>query len=132
MSSIHLVKLIDLPILGDDRGQMSVIENATAPFDIQRIFYVYNTNPHVVRGQHANQKSQFLMVCVSGHVDIKVMDTTGVEKVYHLNDLTKGLYLPQLIWKDMYNWGANTVLLVLSDQAYDPDEYIRDREMFLN
>ena len=101
------------------------------PFDIKRIFYIYGSDKEVVRGQHANRKSEFVLINVSGTSKVKVKDGKGNEAVYSLNRPHTGIYLPRLVWKDMYDFSEDSVLLVLASEHYDPEEYIRNYDEFV-
>ena len=121
------VKEIMFPQLGDDRGELIVIEGGMSiPFDIKRIFYICGTKPGVIRGQHANRKSEFVLVNVAGESKVRVKDGKGKEEVFVLNRPHQGLYIPSMVWKEMYDFSSDSVMLVLSNEHYDADEYIRD------
>lgn len=121
------VKEIMFPQLGDDRGELIVIEGGQSiPFDIKRIFYICGTKPGVIRGQHANRKSEFVLVNVAGESKVRVKDGKGKEEVFVLNRPHQGLYIPSMVWKEMYDFSSDSVMLVLSNEHYDADEYIRD------
>ena len=82
----------------------------------KRIFYIYGSDKDVVRGQHANRKSEFVLINVAGTSKVKVKDGKGNETVYSLNRPHTGIYLPKLLWKDMYDFSDDSVLLVLSSE----------------
>lgn len=116
--------------IGDKTGKMIVLENnKTLPFDIKRLFYIYNVAPNEIRGQHANRNSSFVIICVQGSVTVKIR-SYDEEETFKLKSPNEGIYLPKLIWKDMYNFSDDAVLLVLSDQFYDPNEYMSDFEKY--
>lgn len=125
------VKIINFNQLGDDRGHLVVVEGMKdIPFDIKRIFYIYGSDTDVIRGQHANKISQFVLINVSGSSKVKITD--GVEtKIFNLDKQHMGLYIPKMLWKDMYGFSNDSVLLVLSDQYYNGDEYIRKYDEYL-
>lgn len=117
---------------GDNRGRLVVVEGAKdIPFEIARIFYIYDSDADVVRGQHANRKSEFVLINVAGSCKVKVLDGKGNEAVFILNRPHTGIYLPTMVWKDMYDFSKDSVLLCLASQHYDPQEYIRDYDEFL-
>ena len=117
---------------GDDRGHLVVVEGQTdIPFDIKRIFYIYGSDPDVVRGQHANKKSEFVLINVAGTSKVRVDDGKGNEAVFSLNRPHTGIYLPQMVWKDMYDFSEDSVLLCLASEHYDASEYIRDYNEFV-
>ncbi len=127
MNIIQLAQLLEFPQHGDDRGHLVIVEGMQdIPFDIKRIFYIYGSDSEVVRGQHANRKSEFILINVAGMSKVRVKDGKGNEAVFSLNRPHTGIYLPKMIWKDMYEFSKDSVLLCLSSEHYDPDEYIRD------
>ncbi len=125
------VKILEFPDLGDARGNLVVIEGEGfgAPFDIKRVFYIYGSDATVVRGQHANRKTEFILINVAGSSKVKV-DNGYETKIYELDRPRMGLYLPKMLWKDMYDFSEDSVLLVLASEHYDGAEYIRDYEEF--
>ena len=130
MHTINEVKMLDFPQMGDERGHLVIIEGAQdIPFDIKRAFYIFGSDRNVVRGKHANRKSQFVLINVAGTSKVKVKDGEGNQAIFCLNRPHTGIYLPTMVWKDMYDFSE--VLLVLSSEHYDPDEYIRDYDEFV-
>lgn len=126
------IKIIEFADFGDERGNLVVIEGdgMDIPFDIKRVFYIYGSDSEVVRGSHANRESEFLLVNVSGTSKVRVDNGSG-EMIVELNRPRMGLYIPSMLWKDMYDFSADSVLLVLSSRHYDGNEYIRDYEEYL-
>lgn len=125
------VTMLEFPQHGDERGHLVIVEGAKdIPFEIKRIFYIYGSDANVVRGQHANLKSEFVLINVAGKSKVKVKDGLGNEAVFSLNRPHTGIYLPEMVWKDMYDFSEDSVLLVLSSEHYDANEYIRDYEQF--
>ena len=117
--------------LGDERGKLVVIEGGTSvPFDIQRVFYIYGSDSTVVRGQHANRESKFVLINVAGESKVRITDGSE-EFIVELNKPMMGVYIPEMIWKDMYDFSADSVLLVLASAHYDDKEYIRDFKEYL-
>ncbi len=126
------VKMLEFPQRGDERGHLVVVEGEQdIPFEIKRIFYIYGSDAEVVRGQHANRKSEFVLINVAGQSKVKVKDGRGNEAVFSLNRPHTGIYLPKLMWKDMYDFSPDSVLLCLSSEHYDPNEYIRSYDEFV-
>lgn len=117
--------------LGDERGKLVVIEGGKAiPFEIQRVFYIYESDSTVVRGQHANRESEFVLINVAGKSKVRITDGTE-EFVVELNKPMMGVYIPKMIWKDMYDFSSDSVLLVLASTHYDGKEYIRNYDEYL-
>lgn len=131
LHNMNKVKMLEFPQHGDERGHLVIVEgNHDVPFDIKRTFYIYGSDSDVIRGQHANRKSEFVLINVAGKSKVKVKDGEGNEAVYCLNRPHTGIYLPTMVWKDMYDFSPDSVLLVLASTHYDPDEYIRDYAEF--
>ena len=131
MSIKDQYKILKFGDLGDERGKLVVVEGAQdIPFDIQRVFYIYGSDSEVVRGQHANRNSEFVLINVSGSSKVRV-DNGFEEDIIELNRPRMGLYLPTMLWKDMYDFSADSVLLVLANTHYDGHEYIRDYDEFI-
>ena len=132
MNGFQKVKMLELFQRGDERGHLVVVEgDRDIPFEIKRIFYIYGSDAHVVRGQHANRESEFVLINVAGKSKVKVKDGKGNEAVYYLDRPHTGIYLPRMVWKDMYDFSEDSVLLVLASTHYDPAEYIRDYDEFV-
>lgn len=124
---LNRVQLLEFKEFGDERGHLVIVEgNIDIPFEIKRAFYIYGSDSEVVRGQHANRESEFVLINVSGKSKVRVKDGRGNESVFVLNRPHTGIYLPAMVWKDMYDFSSDSVLLVLSSMHYDPNEYIRD------
>lgn len=123
-------KLLEFPEMGDERGNLVVIEgNEDIPFEIKRVFYMYGTDSNMIRGSHANKKSKFVLINVAGSTKIKLDDGFSTI-VIDLNKPRMGVYIPAMLWKDMYDFSEDAVLLCLSNEHYDSDEYIRDYEEY--
>ena len=123
--------IIEFNDLGDERGKLVVIEeNDSIPFDIKRVFYIYGSDSTVVRGKHANRESEFVLINVAGQSKVRITD--GKEEfIVELNRPMMGVYIPKMVWKDMYDFSPDSVLLVLASTHYDGSEYIRDYEEYL-
>lgn len=128
----ELYKILYFKDLGDERGNLVVIEGEgiDIPFDIKRVFYIYGSDDKVVRGQHANRETEFLLVNVGGSSKVKVDNGTETA-IIKLDRPGMGLYLPPMLWKDMYDFSPDSILLVLASRHYDDKEYIRDYEEYL-
>lgn len=132
MHNINLVKMLDFQQRGDERGKLVVIEgNQDIPFEIKRAFYIFGSDRDTVRGQHANRKTEFVLINVAGSSKVKVKDGRGNEAIYCLNRPHTGIYLPTMVWKDMYDFSEDSVLLCLASEHYDSQEYIRDYNDFV-
>lgn len=130
--NIDKVKSMEFPEFGDERGHLVVVEGMKdIPFAIKRVFYIYGSDSEVVRGQHANRKTEFVLINVAGTSKVKILDGKGNEIIYCLNRPHTGIYLPTMVWKDMYDFSEDSVLLCLASENYDASEYIRNYEEFV-
>ena len=112
-------KIINIADFGDERGKLVVVEGGqTVPFDIKRIFYIYGSDATVARGEHSNRESEFVLINVAGTSKVRITDGKE-ELIVELNKPMMGVYIPKMIWKDMYDFSADPVLLVLASTHYD-------------
>ncbi|WP_084159495.1 sugar 3,4-ketoisomerase [Paenibacillus ehimensis] len=124
-------KLIEISKLGDERGLLTVIEeNLTIPFDIKRVFYIYGTKQGVRRGYHGHYKTRQALISVSGNCKVYLDNLKRKEQVY-LDSPSKILLLEPNDWHEMYDFSPDCVLLVLASHLYDPEDYIRDYNKFV-
>lgn len=124
-------QILDFNVRGDERGKLVIVEgNQDIPFDIKRIFYIYGSDKDVVRGQHANRESEFVLINVSGSSKVRVTDGKN-EKIFVLDKPHTGIYIPKMVWKDMYDFSEDSILLVLASEHYDGAEYIRDFDEYV-
>lgn len=116
---------------GDDRGALvSLEENKNIPFEVKRVYYMYDTKPGVKRGFHAHKELKQILFCPCGACTIMLDD--GAEKVcVRLDDPTEGLVVEANVWREMYDFTPNAVLMVLASDYYDENDYIRDYDLFL-
>lgn len=129
---IETVKMLEFLQHGDERGHLVVVEGLKdIPFAIRRVFYIYGSDADVVRGRHANRRTEFVMINVAGQSKVRVLDGVGNEAVFSINRPHTGIYLPKMTWKDMYDFSPDSVLLVLASEPYDATEYIRDYDTFV-
>ena len=122
--------LMELSSLSDQRGKLTVIEGGeTVPFEIQRIFFLHEFKPGSVRGNHATLNDQCIIL-IAGSCRIRIHDGEK-ETVFFLDEPMHGVYVPSMSWREIYDCDENTILAVLSDKHYDPDDYVRDFEEYL-
>lgn len=124
-------RVIDLPIISDPRGNLTFIESGRQiPFNIQRIYYLYDVPGGAERGGHAHKDLHQLIVAASGSFDIKLDD--GREKrTFSLNRSYQGLYVCPMIWREISNFSSGSVCMVLASNLYDENDYYRDYNQFL-
>jgi len=126
----ELVKWIDFPPLGDHRGSLVAVESdQTIPFDIKRVYYVFNTIEGVTRGMHAHLALKQVMLCVTGSCKILLDDGFSRESVT-LDSPTKGLLIESFVWREMSEFSPDCVLLVIASEHYEESDYIRDYNKF--
>lgn len=128
---IENCRIIDLPKIADQRGNLSFIEGANhIPFDIRRVYYLYDVPGGAERGSHAHKNLQQLILAVSGSFDV-VLHDGETERRFTLNRSHYGLYVCPMIWRTLENFSSGAVCLVLASQTYDEDDYIRDQAEFI-
>ncbi|MCE3255433.1 MAG: WxcM domain protein [Rickettsiaceae bacterium] len=125
------IEIIDFEIKGDERGSLIALEgNKNIPFEIKRIYYIFDTKEGVQRGFHAHKKLKQILVCVRGSCKILLDDGKEKSEVI-LDSPDKGLLIESVIWREMFDFSPDCVLVVLADNYYDEEDYIRDYEEFL-
>lgn len=125
-------RMVDFLVKGDERGALTVLENATdsVPFAIKRVYYIWGTQPGVVRGKHGHYKLCQLLVSVCGSCDI-ALDDGFEKKLVRLDSPSRGVLIDGPIWHEMLNFSPDCVLLVLASDVYNEADYIRDYDRFL-
>ena len=125
-------KLIELPKISDPRGSLSFVEGgAHIPFDIKRVFYLYDVPTGEDRGAHAHRDLHQFLICLSGSFDVALDDGFN-ESIVHLNRPWRGLHIPPMIWASEINFDPGSVCLVLASDYYDEADYIRDYSQFIS
>ena len=128
---MSLIRLIDLPSLGDERGSLVAIEaNKHIPFEVKRVYYIFGIKSGISRGFHAHKNLQQLAVCVAGKCRMLLDNGVDKESVW-LDSPTKGLLIGSNVWREMHEFSDDCVLLVLANEHYDESDYIRDYSDFL-
>ncbi|WP_044411491.1 sugar 3,4-ketoisomerase [Thiomicrospira microaerophila] len=127
---MSLIKTISLKPLGDERGSLIALEgNKNVPFNIKRVYYIFNTQQGVARGFHAHRNLKQLAVCVTGSCRF-ILDNGKQRETIRLDNATKGLLLEDLIWREMHDFTPDCVLMILASEYYDETDYIRDYATF--
>lgn len=125
------INKIQFQIHGDDRGQLIALEEAKEiPFDIKRVYYMYDTGEGVRRGFHAHKCLEQILICVHGSCKIHLDNGTETAEV-DLDKPFEGLYIANNMWREMYDFSPDAVLMVLASELYDEKDYIRDYQQFL-
>lgn len=124
--SLHQVSLIDLPKILDARGNLSFFQNEDqVPFEIQRVYWIYDVPGGETRGGHAFIEQQEMIIALSGSFDV-VLNDGSKEKKFTLNRSYYGLYIPSKIWRHLENFSTNSLAFIVSDKPYKESDYIRD------
>ena len=126
MSLIENCRIIDFPKIHDPRGNLTFIEGLEhVPFDIKRIYYLYDVPGGAERGGHAHKNLHQVIIAISGSFDITISDGKSSKK-FHLNRSYFGLYLCPMMWRELDNFSSGSVCLVLASEAYSESDYLRD------
>ena len=130
--SIENVKIISIPKIVDEegKGKLSVIEKSIIPFEIKRVYYLYDVPSDAFRGGHAHKNLNQFMIPLSGSFEVKIDDGHNNKKIM-LNKPNQGLLIPSGIWREMDNFSAGSVCLVLASEVFDESDYFRDYNSFL-
>ncbi|MDW8002934.1 MAG: FdtA/QdtA family cupin domain-containing protein [Deltaproteobacteria bacterium] len=130
-TTVHDCRIIELPKISERRGAITPIYGREhVPFEIRRVYYLYDVPGGESRGGHAHKELEQLIVAVMGAFDV-ILDDGFERKRVHLNRAYYGLYIPPMIWRELENFSSGGVCLVLASLPYDENDYIRDYETFL-
>ena len=131
MTTIRDVKIIDIPKIVDSqgRGKLSVIEKNIIPFDIKRVYYLYDVPSDAYRGGHAHKNLIQFMIPLSGSFDVLVDDGSSKKKIM-LNKPNKGLLIPAGIWREMDNFSSGAICMVLASDYFNEEDYFRNYREF--
>lgn len=128
--SIDLCRIIELPKISDPRGNLTFVEGGNhIPFDIKRVYYLYDVPGGSERGEHAHKKLHQFIVAMSGSFDVVLDDGLRTQR-FHLNRSYYGLYVCPMMWRNLDNFSSGSVCMVLASERYDETDYIRDPEHF--
>src|SRR5688500_7243854 len=129
--SLHDCRIVELPKIQDARGNLSFIESSRhIPFDIKRVYYLYDVPGGSDRGAHAHKRLHQFIVAMSGSFDV-VLDDGKQQQRFHLNRSYNGLYVCPMMWRYLDNFSSGAVCMVLASEFYDETDYFRDYEQFL-
>ena len=123
------VQWIDIPNIKDPRGNLAVLENSKLPFEIKRVYYLYDVPSGSQRGGHALKTTYQLLIPLSGSFEIFLKNVSGEVSIL-MNNPTKGLLINPITWREMLNFSAGAVCLVLASKEYREEDYIRERKLF--
>ena len=128
MSSYYIK---EFSVHGDASGSLIAIEShKDIPFEIKRVYYVYGTSAHAVRGKHSHKQLEQIIFCPMGGCDF-ILDNGREKKVIHMDKPNKALYIKGNIWREFTNFSPNCVVMVLASMYYDEGDYIRDYDTFI-
>ena len=126
------IEIINFDTKGDERGSLiSLEENKNVPFDIKRVYYIFNTVEGIRRGFHAHKKLKQVLVCVAGSCKVLLDDGKSKEEI-SLDNPSKSLLIESMIWREMFDFSPDCVLMVLANEVYDENDYLRDYQQFLS
>lgn len=130
-SLIDLCRVIELPKIVDARGNLTFIEGGRhMPFDVRRVYYLYDVPGGAERGAHAHKDLRQLIISVSGSFDVG-LDDGATRRTFHLNRPYQALYVCPMIWRDLENFSSGSVCLVLASNAYSEDDYFREYDAYI-
>lgn len=125
------IELISIPKIEDNRGNLSVIENQTLPFEFKRVYYLYDVPSGAERGGHSHVEQKEFLIALSGSFDVVLND--GIEeKTITLNKPFEGLLINPGIWRELNNFSSGSVCLVIASAVFEESDYIREFEEFIN
>ena len=130
-TTVYDCSILDLPKIENPAGSITPINSGiNVPFEIARVYYLYDVPGGATRGGHAHKELQQLIVAASGSFDV-ILDDGANRRTMHLSRPYYGLLLPRMIWRELVNFSSGGICLVLASQKYDPDDYIRDYSEFI-
>ena len=125
-------KIVELPKITDPRGNLSFVEGgAHIPFEIKRVYYLYDVPGGADRGSHAHRKLSQFVIAMSGSFDV-VLDDGRNKRRFHLNRSHYGLYICPMMWRDLDNFSSGAVCMVMASERYEESDYIRNYEQFIS
>ncbi|MGB1269224.1 MAG: sugar 3,4-ketoisomerase [Flavobacteriaceae bacterium] len=124
-------KILDIPKIADPRGNLSVVENDVIPFEMKRIYYLYDVPSDSFRGGHAHKQLYQFLIAISGSFDVKLNDGSN-ETTITLNKPNKGLLIVPGTWRELNNFSSGAVCLVVASEVFLEEDYIRDFDLFKN
>lgn len=129
---MKLISWIELPNLGDHRGSLIVVEaNKNLPFEIKRLYYIFDSKPDTPRGFHAHHKLTQVAFCIQGKFKM-LMDNGNEKQEVILEEPNKGLVIPPMVWHEMHDFSEDCIILVLADDYYNESDYIRNYDDFIH
>ena len=125
-------QLINFSCVAESDGSLCYVEGSKdIPFDVKRLFYIFDVPKNEIRANHANTKTEFVLIAISGVIDVELIDEVGSTE-YTLDKKTQGLYVPKMTWMKTSNFSADAILLVIASALYEEGGYVEDYKLFLN
>ncbi len=128
---INRVEIISIPEHKDFRGGLSIIENGILPFEMKRVFYLYDVPRDSFRGKHAHIEHYTFLVAINGSFDVTLIDIEGNTEIINLNKPSEGLLIPNMVWHELNNFTNGAVCLVIASDIHKEEDYVRDFEEFI-
>ncbi len=130
-STLQDIRVIDIPVVKDHRGNLAYIQNGVLPFEMKRVYYLFDVPSGAKRGGHAHYEQYELLVALSGSFDV-ILEDGKEKKSFHLNRPHKGLLIPPGIWRELENFSSGSICLVVNSGEFKEEDYMRDKNQFLN
>jgi len=129
-TTLNNIQIINLPVVEDARGNLTFIQEGIVPYAFKRIYYLFDVPSGAERGGHAHKEQHEILIALSGSFDVILDDGTD-KKTYTLNRPNKGLHIPEGLWRELQNFSSGAVCLVIAQDVFDEEDYIREYEDFL-
>ncbi|KGO92576.1 sugar 3,4-ketoisomerase [Flavobacterium subsaxonicum] len=129
-TSLNDIHIIDFPVIEDARGNLAFIQEGIVPYAFKRVYYLYDVPSGAERGGHAHIAQKQILIALSGSFDV-ILDDGAQKKTYTLNRPNKGLFVIEGLWRELQNFSSGAVCLVIAEDVYNEDDYIREYDDFL-
>lgn len=129
-TSLNDITVIDFPVIADSRGNLAFIQEGIVPYAFKRVYYLFDVPGGAERGGHAHIAQKQILIALSGSFDV-ILDDGAEKKTYTLNRPSKGLYVVEGLWRELQNFSSGAVCLVIAQDVYNEDDYIREYADFL-
>jgi len=130
--TVYDLKIIDIPKIEDNRGNLSVIEAGLLPFEFKRVYYLYDVPSGTYRGAHAHKEQWEFLIALSGSFTVVLQDVNGDKVGVTLNKPNEGLLIPRMLWRELEGFSSGSVCMVVASDVYDEGDYIRDYNDYIN
>ena len=127
---LNHIKIIDLPVVEDHRGNLAFVQSGVLPFHFKRVYYLFDVPSNAYRGGHCHIKQHQVLIALSGSFEVTLKTKTET-RTFLLNKPNKGLHIPPGIWREIQNFSSGAVCLVFAQENFDENDYIRDFDVFV-